>query len=181
MWRKWHFHGKLHWHRRYASKSNFAVRIWLYTFFQDLIYRKNYITGNSYVDIVILIFWVNIFNVCIRFIWLNAMYIIPNFYCTTLQRDCDIGPTMFYHKWALLWRLIFVWSVVIENDFISNFTAVVNLVSIFTDTIFIYFHLLSMTYQPPIHLMFYQENNIPSKYQLACTATFLINRQWSKN
>ena len=58
------------------------MRISLYTVFQALIYIKKYTTGNLYVDSVIHIFGVNIFRVCIGFIWNNATYIKPNFYRT---------------------------------------------------------------------------------------------------
>ena len=54
----------------------------------------------SYVDFVIRIFWSNIFNVCIIFLWLNVTYIIPNFYHTTLYFECEIGKTMRFHKWS---------------------------------------------------------------------------------
>ena len=37
-------------------------------------------TGYSYVDSVIHIFWVKIFNFSIGFIWLNVMYIIHDFF-----------------------------------------------------------------------------------------------------
>ena len=88
----------------------------------------------------------NIFNICIIFIWFNATYIIPNFYCTILYYDCAIGPTLHSHKLYLIRRFIFLCSVIIEHDFISDFTFVVDSFYIFTDIIFINLRLIFLTY-----------------------------------
>ena len=55
-----------------------------YTFFQVLMKIYKYITGDNMLNIVIHILTLNIFNICIRCIWLNSMDIIPNFYRTIL-------------------------------------------------------------------------------------------------
>ena len=59
------------------------------------------------------------------------------FCCTTLQCDREIGPTLGYNKWANIWRLIFVCSMIIEHDLISDLIFVVNYFTIFADIIFI--------------------------------------------
>ena len=51
---------------------------------------QNYMTGYSYVDSVMRIYWIRIFNFSIKFMALR-MYIILNFYCTILQCDCATG------------------------------------------------------------------------------------------
>ena len=112
----------------------------------------------------IIIFWFNIFNVCIRCIWLNATYIMINFFRNILQFDRAIGPTLLHHKWSLIWRFIFVCRMIIYHEFISNFIVVVNLFYIFADVIFIDLRLPSLAYYFPIHLMFYQDNHITAKY-----------------
>ena len=84
---------------------------------------------------------------------------MPNLYWTLLYCDFAICPTPYYHKWALIRRLILVYSVIIEHNFTSNFIVVVNSVSIFADVIFINLRLLFLMYQFPIHGMFYWENN----------------------
>ena len=50
------------------------------------------------------------------------------------------------HKWSLIWRFVFVCSVISEYDFISDIIGVVNLVYIFADIVFINLSLLSLTY-----------------------------------
>ena len=42
-----------------------------------------------------------------NFIGLNAMYIIPIFYCTHLYYDRSIGPTLCYFKWQVKLGFIF--------------------------------------------------------------------------
>ena len=61
-----------------------------------------------------------------------------------------------------------------ENDVILDFIVVVNYMSIFVDTIFMNLHLILLTYYFPIHLMFYWENHITSKYQLFLTIFFCL-------
>ena len=48
---------------------------------QALMFKQKYITGKSYVDSVRHIYRFIIFNFSIRFLWLNATYIILNFFC----------------------------------------------------------------------------------------------------
>ena len=120
----------------------------------------------------IISFRINIFNFCIRCVWIIMTYIKPYFYYTTLLFGCAIGPKLYYQKWALIWSLIYVCGMIIDHEFISNFLVVVNCFIIFTDIIFINLRLLSLTYLFPIHLMFYQENHITAKYKLAQTITF---------
>ena len=71
-------------------------------------------------------FGVENFNVCIRFIWLNLTYIMPNFCRTILYIYRAVGKTLCYHKCALIWSLLFLCSVVTEHEFISDFIVVVN-------------------------------------------------------
>ena len=78
--------------------------------------------------------------------WLNAAYIIPNFFRTTLYCDRAIGTTLCYTKLALIWSFIFVCSMIIEHDFISNFLVIVNSFTIFADIIFLNFSLILLTY-----------------------------------
>ena len=76
---------------------------WLFDYIlcvQYLISNKEVYKWLSYVDAIICIFCVYIFNFSIQFIWLNAIYIIPNFvtpYCYStvpLVKHCVItnGP-----------------------------------------------------------------------------------------
>ena len=74
------------------------------------------------------------------------MYIIPIFYRTTLQWGCDIGPTLHYLKWALVWTITFEGGIIIEHDFISNFVFVVTYFTIFVDFIYINFWLIFLMY-----------------------------------
>ena len=78
--------------------------------------------------------------------WLNVMYITPNFYRTTLKCDCDIGKILCYHKWDLIWRLILVCIIIIEHDFIAKFLVVVDYFIIFAGIIFINLCLIYLTY-----------------------------------
>ena len=61
------------------------------------------------------------------FILLNPTYIINTLYQTIFYCDRSIGPTPRYHKWAFIWRFIFLRSVIIEHELISNFIVVFNL------------------------------------------------------
>ena len=65
-------------------------------------------TGDHMLTIAIHIFSGNIFNICIRFIWLNATYIIPNSCHTIFYCDRAIDPTLHYHKWSLIWHFVFL-------------------------------------------------------------------------
>ena len=87
-----------------------------------------------------------IVNFSIIFIWINPTYIIPNFCRTTLQIYRSIGTTLFYHKWALIWRFKFICSVFSEHDVISKFIVIVNYMFILADVTFINLRLLSLTY-----------------------------------
>ena len=120
--------------------------IQLYTLLQALIYNTEVYNWWSYVDVIIHIFSGNIFNFCIRCIWLNPTCIMPNFYLTTLLCDGAIGSTLCYHKCPVIWRLIFLCSVISEYDLISNFVVMVNSFTIFVDIIYINLRLLLMTY-----------------------------------
>ena len=84
MWIKWHFHN---------NKTSCAWTIWiyvnvrmrirLYTLFQSLNiyrYKQKYITGIFKCDVATSVFRNNIFNVCIKCILFNVVYIIHNFY-----------------------------------------------------------------------------------------------------
>ena len=112
---------------------------------QDLRLKYNYIIGDicwhrqTY-------FWAKSFNLSIRFIWLNVMYIIPDFCCTNSSWDRAIGPTLPYHKWAHIWCFIFLCNVFCENDNISDFIVVVDSMSLFLDVIYINLRLLLLTY-----------------------------------
>ena len=88
------------------------------------------------------IFNVNIFNICMRYIWFNATFILTNFYRTTLLYDRVIGTTLCYQKWALIWSFISVCSIINEHEFISDLVVAVKFFIIFTYIIFINFWLL---------------------------------------
>ena len=79
------------------------------------------------------------------FIWLNPTYIIPNFVGT----QCKFTALLVKH-WVItngpLYEVSFFCSISSENDFISNFIAVVNSVSIFVDIILINLRLLLLIY-----------------------------------
>ena len=129
-------------------------------------------TGNLYAEIIRHIFRIRIFNFRIRFIWLNATYIMLNLYRTTLYIYRAIGKTLCYHKWDRIQNLIFICSVFSDHDVTTDFIVVVNSMSIFAGVIYIHLRLFLLTYQFPIHLMFYRENHITAKYKLALTITF---------
>ena len=59
---------------------------------------------------------------------------------------------------------LFVRWIINKHGVISDFVVVVNSITILADIIFIILSLLLMTYEFPIHLMFYQENDIMEKY-----------------
>ena len=80
---------------------------------------------------------------------------MPNFYWTVLHCDRSVGPKPRYHKWALMKSFIFVFSVIIKHDFISDFIVVVNSFSIFADIFLIYLSLLFLEYQFLTHRKFY--------------------------
>ena len=73
----------------------------------------------------------NILNVCIIFLWFNAMYIIPIFYCTALYLEHTVGPTLNYIKWFSIWSYIYENRINIQHEFISEFIAVVYYFSIY--------------------------------------------------
>ena len=110
-----------------------------------LYYNTKLYNWQSYIDIVTHIFGVDIFNVCMRCIWLNTAYVMPNLYRTTFHCDFTIGTTPRYQKWPIILCFIIVCSVISEHDFISNFIVMVNSFSIFTDIVFIDLHLLALT------------------------------------
>ena len=122
------------------------MHIRLSTLFPSSNIIQKYITGDHMLTSSYLFFNVNIFNICIRCIWFNETYIIPNFYRTTLLCDRSIVPTLCYHKCYHIWIFIFVCSIISEHDFISDFALVVNSFIIFTYIIFINFRLILLTY-----------------------------------
>ena len=67
---------------------------------------------------------------------------------------------------------VFVCSVFSENDVITDFKVVVSSMSIFTGVIFFSLRLILLTYEFLIHPMFYWQNHITAKYQLARNITF---------
>ena len=116
-------------HRQYELRSMlpFASN---HVIFLSFGLRHKYMTGNPFVDIVIQTLITIIFNFSIQFIWLNATYIILNLCCKILWIYRDVGKTLFYHKWYLIWPFIFVCSVISDHDVISHFTVVVNYMSV---------------------------------------------------
>ena len=145
MWRKLIRHEILHLHGQEKlmsispSSSNYMNSSKLY-------YNTKLNNWWSYVDIVTHIFGVNIFNICIRCLCLNATYIIPNAYCTKMYYDQAIVPTPCYHKWCLICHLIFVFSVISKHYSISDFIVSVKSFTMFVDVIFLNFCLLLLTY-----------------------------------
>ena len=51
-----------------------------------------------------------------------------------------------YHKWPVIWCFVFVYRIISEHDFISDFIVVVNSFIIFADIIFINLSLIYLTY-----------------------------------
>ena len=70
-------------------------------------------------------------------ILINPTCIMPNFCRTILQCDRAIGPTVNYKKWDLIWCPTFLWTIIIEHGFISDFIFMVKYFTIFVDIIFI--------------------------------------------
>ena len=96
-------------------------------------------TGKSYVDSVIHIFRIIIFNFSIRFIWINVMYIIRNFLLhNNFNFTIPLGKHCVITKIAFIWSLIFVCSVFIEHDFISSFIFIINYTFILSGVISIH-------------------------------------------
>ena len=102
------------------------MHIQLYTFCPRFNIIQKCITGDNMLTLSYIFFSGNIFNICIRFIWLNVMYIIPIFCCKILYCDCFIVPILNYHKWDLMCCFTFVCSTIIYHELISNFIVVVN-------------------------------------------------------
>ena len=68
---------------------------------------------------------------------------------------------LYYQKWVLIWRFIFVRSVISKNDFISNFIIVVNSIYIFEYIIFIDLCLLLMTYiANPLYVLLGESHHV---------------------
>ena len=97
-------------------------------YFVPIFYIKTEVCNWYFFNVIfsIISFWVDIFNICIICIWLNAAYIMPKFSRAILQCNRSIGLTLFYHKQSLIWLFIFVYSIIIEHDFISDFIVMVN-------------------------------------------------------
>ena len=162
------------WRKYFIIKTSLTRTIWINVkchrvhpiifFVPSFNLRQKYMTGHLYVDSVIHIYWIKIFNFSIQFIWLNATYILLNFYRTKLYIYRAIGKTLCYHKMAFIWRFIFLCSVVSEHDFISAFIVIFNSMFILAGVISINFRLVLLTYQLPIKTMFYWENHITAKY-----------------
>ena len=119
--------------------------IFLLQYLNIYVYKQKNINGIFEWDIITLVTR-NIFSICIRCIWFNETYIIPNFYRNTLLCDRAIGLILSYHKWDLIWSFIFVCSIISEHDFISDFVLVFNCFIIFKYIIFINFRVLLLTY-----------------------------------
>ena len=137
--------------KNFTCTANMTLRQCLHdhpiTYFVfNIYYNTKVYNWQSYVDIITHIFGVDIFNVCIRFIWLNPTYVIPSFCWTILYIYHANGKIPHYHKWALIWSFVFVCIAVTDNDFISDFIDVVNSVSIFADIIFIDLCLIFLMY-----------------------------------
>ena len=73
----------------------------------------------------------------------RILYVI----CITLfcNFNFEIDKKIYYHKWALIWRFVFLCSVVSEYDIISNFIVVIKSMSILGNFIFIYLRLIFLT------------------------------------
>ena len=80
---------------------------------------KKYVTIDHMFTLSYIFFSCNIFNVCIIFIWFNAMCIIPNVCSTITKYEHDIGSPLFYNKWSLICRFVSVCSMIVEQDLIS--------------------------------------------------------------
>ena len=109
-------------------------------------YKQKYVTGMFECYVFNLFNSHNILNVCIRRIWFNTTYIIPNFHRTTMQYYCDIGKTLRYLKLYFMQGFIFESRIFIDNDFRTNFGVMLLPFTIFADFIFINLHLLSLKY-----------------------------------
>ena len=129
-----------------AFQSNASVIIQLYTLFQALIFNTKIYNWRLYADIIRHIFRIIIFNFSIRFIWLNSTYIIPNFCRAILYIYRDIGKMLCYQKKAVIWRLVFLYSVIIEHDVISECIVIVNAMFILAGVISINLCLFFLMY-----------------------------------
>ena len=112
------------------------------------VYKHKYINGNSDFDSIIHHFINSILNGCIRFIWINATYIMANFsmpYCNVTDPLVH-NPTLCYLIWYVIRCFIFEISIVIEYDFNSDFIFMVYSFTIFADVIFINLCLILLMY-----------------------------------
>ena len=89
----------------------------------------------------------------VSYLWINATYIILNFYRTIFFVTVTLVNILHGHKWALIWRFVFVCSTIIEHDFISGFkllssnlTVMVSSFTIYVDDILINLRILLMTH-----------------------------------
>ena len=74
------------------------------------------------------------------------MYIIPISCLTILYCDCANDPTLRYQQLAFVRSFKFVWSIIIDHEFISEFIVKVDSFYVFADIIFTNFRLLSLPY-----------------------------------
>ena len=128
--------------------------IWLYTLFTNFIIIQKYITSYHMLLSLYIFFTGNIFNNCIRCIFLYLVYNMHNVYWTTLQCNYSIGLTPRYQKWPIVCHFIFLCSVIKEHDFISYFEVVVNFLlfsQILSSIIFACF-LSRINYQSTLYL-----------------------------
>ena len=86
-----------------------------YILYSNPLFRTEVCNWWLYVDTIWKTFQTKIFNLSIIFIWINDTYVILNLYQTTLYIYLAIGKTLFHQKWSLIWRFIFVFSVINEH------------------------------------------------------------------
>ena len=92
LWRKWLRHEKLHRHVKdsFEPTLNSPVHIRLYTLYPSFNIQIEVYNWRLYADIIRHIHWIIIFNFSIRFIWLNATYITPNFFAPILNKTVPL-------------------------------------------------------------------------------------------
>ena len=114
--------------------------------FQALTFIIKVYSWLSYAKIIRNICQIRIFNFSILCIWLNPTYIIPIFCQTILSIYRANGKTLCYHKRDFIWRLIFLFSLVIYQHFISDFIFIVKTMFILVCVISNNLRLFLLTY-----------------------------------
>ena len=137
-------------------------------------------TVRSYVDSVMHIYWVRIFNFSIQFIWPNLTYIILKFYHTILLCDRDIGQKNVlsqigpYLEFSICMQHC-NWAWILSSDVKSSSSTLEVKVGNFTIVVYyilIHLRMIFLTYWFFNSPFIYRENSITEKSQLVWTVVF---------